>query len=81
MSTNFISFYFLDWVLTNQVLNQALLFLPLKLLLVHTFQVRRGVSRDAVRPHHAVPAAGQRGTRRHLSGGQDDQSHEAGSLH
>lgn len=44
-------------------------------------QVRGGLCRNILRPHHAVPAAGERRGGRHLPGGQDDQSHEARSLH
>lgn len=44
-------------------------------------QVRSRVCRNLLRPHHAVPAAGERRGGRHLPGGQDDQSHEARSLH
>lgn len=44
-------------------------------------QVRGGLCRNILRPHHAVPAAGERRGGRHLPGGQDDQSHEARSFH
>lgn len=44
-------------------------------------QVWSRVCRNLLRPHHAVPAAGERRGGRHLPGGQDDQSHEARSLH
>lgn len=44
-------------------------------------QVWSGVSGHALCPHHTVPAAGERGGGRHLPGGEDDQSDEAGSLH
>lgn len=44
-------------------------------------QVGRRVGRHAVRPLHAVSAAGARGRRRRLSGVQDDQPHEARRLH
>lgn len=44
-------------------------------------QVRGRVCRYAVCPHHPVAAAGERERGGRISGGQNDQPHETGSLH
>lgn len=54
---------------------------PTELILNISTQVWSRVSWHALRPHHIVPAAGERGGGRHLSGGEDDQYHETGRLH